>query len=358
MTIALVMFSPSNGHPYAWLLNKKHRHVWVSVQDIDRCTWVSYDWRQGNPLIQFDAVADYDLEAYWRSFGITVVRVDTGNALPWGPWMLNNCVGHSKLILGARTWAVTPHGLWRHLTGNTYRSRIMNWLRCLTLVPGGGGAPASPPQAAPRGYQFVTKKSGQFTGTDPNSDTGGSIQLTKAQFDAATAQQAAHPLQAGDGDEGPGRSRPNDYFVTEGMDQTVNSKYVSGGRNNFNLDLGSFTEGTKRTLELIPGFTQAGPDTAPGFTNGPAGSGGDAPPAPPPTPSEVSARKRSPQPKLTPSQAKRPATGKVSTAQAKKSATGKVSTAQGGGGTGGGGAGSSGTGDLSDARTTSRNLLG
>ena len=346
MSKALVIFHPDNQHPLNWMLNKRHRHVWISILDVDRCTWVSYDWAQGNPLIQFDAVADYDLETYWRSHGCTVVVTETGDAKPWGMWMLNNCVGHTKLILGIRSWAVTPHALYLSLTKQSLWDRAVEWVRQCTLVPG-GSKPKMPPAVAPRGYRYVTQDAGTYTGTDPNSDVGGEITISSDRYNQIKSQQASFTVSQDEGDMGSARGqfqRPNDYIIQDGGEGgRVNPIYTGGGVNSLQ-SLNSFRKNTKQVLELIPGFTQAGPDTAPGFKNGPAGSGGDAPPAPPappPTPTQNAAA--------------------VSAAKRKK-APAKQTSAQARSGTSGTGGSSVATptpgGDLSSASLTNKSLLG
>ena len=303
MTVALVIFSPDNQHPLAWMLSGRHRHVWVSVLDIDRCTWSSYDWGQGNPKIQFDAVADYDLETYWRSHGFTVVAINTGNALPWGPWMLNNCVGHTKLIIGLRTLAVTPDALYRVLTGTTYTSRFFNWIRSLTLLPGFGGKKSKPqPQVAPEGYRFVNVAS-----------------KTESSLNAAGNKYQQMRIDA-DGD------------------RNLQNRVAGKGPSGFTQ---YYSPATDRQLELIPGYTQAGPDTAPGFKDGPPGAA-----APPPI---AEGGSKQPPPKLTASQAK----------VGSKKAPRKLSSGQAGSGSSAaGGTALLQTGDLSDATTANRSLLG
>lgn len=322
MSKALVCFSTPNAHPLAWMLHKRHRHVFVSVLDVDRCTWVSYDWRQGNPQLQFDAVADYDLETYWRSCGLTVVSVDTGTDLPWGPWMLNNCVGHTKLILGVRSWAVTPHSLYLSLTGQTLLDRVARWLRSMTLVPGGGGG-STPPAVAPAGYQYVKKDTGVYTGTGRG---GEEITLSKAEYDRATTDQAARTKVSHDDMDGTsfsfrgGPLDPNQAALTnkfQGIDEPGNASITGRQQEQtfFNAipNLGSFKQKTERVLELIPGYTMAGPMTAVGYRPGeefgdplpppvptnPTGAGGSTA-ASVPTPSQT------PPPKPTSAEARRP----------------------------------------------------
>jgi len=307
-TPALVCFSKPNAHPLAWLLNSEHRHVFVSVLDVDRSTWVSYDWRQGNPKIQFDAVADYDLESYWLSYGLTVLRVEIGDSLPWGPWMLNNCVGHTKLILGVRSWAVTPHGLYLSLTGQTLLDRAVRWLRSMTVVPGGGGSPP-PPMVAPEGYEYKTSSNDMFTQTDER----GRLIHTLSREDLEKRREGWYTQRD---DQTGALMNPSgpDVLVRDPTQQEHDAygpKVKASTLNPFRES--EWTEGSKRELFRIPGYTTAGPMTDVGYRPGeefgdplpppvptnPTGAGGSTA-ASVPTPSQT------PPPKPTSAEARRP----------------------------------------------------
>jgi hypothetical protein len=142
----LVIFGAENEHPLAWLLNRERRHVWCAVQDIDRNAWVSYNWHQGAPIIQAESAADFDLATHYRRQGYTVVASTRGKAAILYPLMLNNCVGHVKLLCGIRSWAVTPNQLYNAMTG---KGLIMKLKRLFTLPGFGGGSPAPPPPPPP-----------------------------------------------------------------------------------------------------------------------------------------------------------------------------------------------------------------
>lgn len=140
----IVVFSPGNDHPMAWLLNNYHRHVWCAIRDDDRGYWISYNWHHGLPIVICEAEADFDLANYYRSEGMTVIEVERGNPI-LGPIMMNNCVGHVKLMMGIRSWALTPYQLFRHLT----KEKAM-FERNIFSVPGfAGGSPAAPPPPPP-----------------------------------------------------------------------------------------------------------------------------------------------------------------------------------------------------------------
>jgi|TARA_R110000824_G_scaffold214694_4_gene400897 hypothetical protein len=145
----LIIFGAENAHPLAWMLSQDRRHVWCALQDTDRNAWVSYNWHKGLPIIQAEAAADYDLAAHYRDQGYTVVETERGTAPRLSPFILNNCVGHVKLVCGLRSRALTPHQLHRSLTCK--RSSLRMRLKHLMMVPGfgGGSAPAPPPPPPP-----------------------------------------------------------------------------------------------------------------------------------------------------------------------------------------------------------------
>jgi hypothetical protein len=142
----LVIFGAENAHPLAWLLNRQHRHVWCALRDTERGAWVSYNWHQGAPIIRVEAAADYDLAAHYRGQGYTVVPVARGVGAVLYPLILNNCVGHVKLICGIRSWSVTPNQLHAKLTRK--QGRLMQLKTLLTLPGFGGGTPCAAASAA------------------------------------------------------------------------------------------------------------------------------------------------------------------------------------------------------------------
>jgi hypothetical protein len=140
----LVIFGSENSHPLAWMLNRKHRHVWCALQDLERGVWVSYNWHRGLPIIQAEAAADYDLAAHYRDQGYSVVEIERGIEPRLFPFVMNNCVGHVKVICALRTFTVTPHWLYRSMTK---RKRPMKFKQLFT-VPGFGGSRSPGPASA------------------------------------------------------------------------------------------------------------------------------------------------------------------------------------------------------------------
>jgi len=134
---ALIIFSADNEHPLGFMLDKQHRHVWCAIKG-DRY-WHIYNWHQGIPVI--DVVdADYFLADYYRQQGCEVIEIERGDEPCHGPWMCNNCVGHTMVVCGIRTHFIfTPHQLWKHITGNTMFNHIRKLFTTLRFVPGFGG---------------------------------------------------------------------------------------------------------------------------------------------------------------------------------------------------------------------------
>jgi len=141
----LLIFGAGNAHPLAWLLNRKRRHVWCALQDVDRGAWISYNWHQGVPVIQAEAAADYDLATHYRAQGFEVVEVERGTQPRLFPLVMNNCVGHVKVVCALHTFAVTPHQLYRSMTK---RKRPMKFKQLFT-IPGFGSSPAPAPPPPP-----------------------------------------------------------------------------------------------------------------------------------------------------------------------------------------------------------------
>ena len=112
-----LIFGSDNSHPLAWLLNKRHRHVWCIVADLEHQTWVSYDWGQGLPELRTEASLDYDVKAHYEAHGYDVVVIPEGaREAVQGFYILNNCVGHVKSVLGIRGISFVPHQLYKQVT--------------------------------------------------------------------------------------------------------------------------------------------------------------------------------------------------------------------------------------------------
>jgi hypothetical protein len=136
----LVVFGQDNIHPLAWLLHKRHRHVWCAVRDTDQQAWLTYDWALGIPTITSYCHVDYDLAPFLRDEGWDVIETDIGEQPAHGPIMMNNCVGHVKVVCAIRSHAITPHGLFKHLMRKLrWRRSLLPRFGLLFSVPGMGG---------------------------------------------------------------------------------------------------------------------------------------------------------------------------------------------------------------------------
>ena len=128
---SLIIFGKDNLHPLAWMLNKRHRHVFCAIET--ESAWVVFDWYQGLPVITL-APRDYCLVSHYLDQGFDVLPYERGSTPVMAPFVVNNCVSAVKVMLGIKSWSVTPHGLYRHLTKPEGHS-VWRWFS----VPGFGG---------------------------------------------------------------------------------------------------------------------------------------------------------------------------------------------------------------------------
>ena len=113
MANSVVLFFDSSMHPLSPLLKKGFRHTMCIIQSGDY--WIGVDGRDGLPVLEVLGHTDYDIAAFWRrQDGITVMEVDRGKARDV-PFILNNCVGLVKTVLGLHTTAATPYQLYKFL---------------------------------------------------------------------------------------------------------------------------------------------------------------------------------------------------------------------------------------------------
>ena len=110
---ALVVFHDEGAdHWLSRRLKEGFRHVFCVVEVGQY--WIRVDGERGRPVVEVIAARDYDLVSFYRSEGYRVVethrRDDTMR-----PLVLGNCVGVVKVMLGLRSWSVTPWQLYRRL---------------------------------------------------------------------------------------------------------------------------------------------------------------------------------------------------------------------------------------------------
>tara|TARA_R110000765_G_scaffold302470_3_gene396692 strand:+ start:2237 stop:2728 length:492 start_codon:yes stop_codon:yes gene_type:complete len=108
--------------------------------------WLSYNWHKGLPIIRAEAAADFDLEAHYLSHGFEVISIERGDIPCMSFSILNNCVGHVKVVCAIKSWALTPYQLYNSLTR---KKGLTMKLKQLFTVPGFGGSNPSPPPPPP-----------------------------------------------------------------------------------------------------------------------------------------------------------------------------------------------------------------
>ena len=134
---AYLIFGADNAHPFAWMLNKKYRHVWCILADHNANMWVSYNWHQGLPIVRVEAAIDFDIASHYRDQGLLVLNLASlDREAVLGPLILNNCVGHVKSVLGIGGFSLVPNQLLKYVT----RSVVNGPLRppSVMTVPGFG----------------------------------------------------------------------------------------------------------------------------------------------------------------------------------------------------------------------------
>lgn len=111
----LIIFSNVDEHPLAGLLKPGFRHV-TAVRYEDSGYWVQHDWAPSGIKLSSVGGSIEQITEFYAEHGGTVfhrpvhMRFWEGQLL-----MLNNCVGHTKALLGIPSWAVTPYQLYRYL---------------------------------------------------------------------------------------------------------------------------------------------------------------------------------------------------------------------------------------------------
>ena len=90
------------------------RHCFVCIAH--HGSWLRLDFQDGVPALEVVCADSFDLAAFYRAAGLTVIRTERRNRRPRWPVMLATCVGAVKKVLGADApFALTPHQLYRHL---------------------------------------------------------------------------------------------------------------------------------------------------------------------------------------------------------------------------------------------------
>lgn len=111
----LAVFHNHGNHWMAPVLKKGFKHVFAVIDD-GLGFYIMVDGRDGVPAVEVVTGTDRDLKAFYEAKGYTVVEVPEGNPTRW-PFVLSNCVGMAKTVLGVRAFGVlTPRQLYRRLT--------------------------------------------------------------------------------------------------------------------------------------------------------------------------------------------------------------------------------------------------
>ena len=118
--IVLVIFQDAKGHPLNFLLKKKFKHCFVCIKSGDY--WIEVDILKGVPHIKLMTNSEFDMETFYRDQGKIVVKTRQRAICPpkltylfYGTFMIANCVGLVKMILGIHNWSWTPYSLYKEL---------------------------------------------------------------------------------------------------------------------------------------------------------------------------------------------------------------------------------------------------
>jgi hypothetical protein len=139
----IIFFSNESDHPLARFLKPGFRHCWCAVRE-DQGFWTAVDGREGRPGMS--TIAEADFARYLDravSSGATAVSVTFGPALRT-PILIYTCVSVMKAIFGIRSFAVTPHQLYRALVK---REAWSKWSIGSGDLAGLGGGSATPERA-------------------------------------------------------------------------------------------------------------------------------------------------------------------------------------------------------------------
>lgn len=116
---ALVVFHDSFERAH-WMSRFMKPGFWHCFVCMERDgLWIKVDGESGLPVVQYLTQSEgFDLAGFYRDQGFTVVETEQRGSAVISPLALRNCVGMVKALLCIRSFAVTPWGLYRHLTRN------------------------------------------------------------------------------------------------------------------------------------------------------------------------------------------------------------------------------------------------
>lgn len=129
-----MVFHDHGGHVLDPLLKAGFLHCFAAVRNEEH--WIRIDAQEGCPVFEVVAPANYDLAGFYREEGYTVVETQQRDSGPVGPFVLSNCVGMVKTVLGIDAFlAVTPWQLYRRLTGKATRHAHLRLPGSSSLAP-------------------------------------------------------------------------------------------------------------------------------------------------------------------------------------------------------------------------------
>ncbi len=116
MKAVVVFHGHGTGFWPAFLGRDGFRHCFVVVPA--GAYWILLDGHAGSPRLEVvGGTAAHDMAVHYKRQGFTIIEAEILEREPlvW-PWMLMNCVGATKAVLGiAAPWVLTPWQLYRHL---------------------------------------------------------------------------------------------------------------------------------------------------------------------------------------------------------------------------------------------------
>jgi hypothetical protein len=115
----LVVFHGLGRHPLAFLLRDGFKHCFIAIKSHPH--WIEIDALDGIPLIRVQGDSSYPLQEFYESQGFTVVPVkqNTRHVPAWnfmrGYFLVANCVGMVKAVLGLKGLVFSPYSLYKRL---------------------------------------------------------------------------------------------------------------------------------------------------------------------------------------------------------------------------------------------------
>lgn len=117
---AIVVFQEESGHPFSRVLKKNFKHCFVCLSSGPH--WIEINMALNVVDVKVMTDSDYDMEDFYRNQGHIVVLTSQRAMRPskwnilYGTFMVANCVGLVKSILGINTFSWTPYSLYKELT--------------------------------------------------------------------------------------------------------------------------------------------------------------------------------------------------------------------------------------------------